>query len=54
MLNYIIDQCISLNKNIYRTTELDYNSKFWNIGQDVTHRFNYKKCIQEKIINIYI
>ena len=45
---------ISLDKKIYGNTDLEYNNKFWNIGRDVTHRFNYKKCIQEKIINIHI
>ena len=53
-LMILLNQCISLNKKIYGKTDLEYNNKFWNIGQDITHRFNYKKCIQEKIIDINI
>lgn len=53
-LMILLNQCISLNRKIYTTTELNYNIKFWNIGEDITERFDYKKCLQEKIIDINI
>ena len=53
-LMILLNQCISLNKKIYGTTDLEYAIQFWNIGQDVTHRFNYSTCLQEKIIDIEI